>query len=88
MPNVKMISIHRREVGGYADACWLQFACDNPTDPAVVNVMQHDPHLRAVVHAHIAKQSAPPGVDKASGAKSGACNPAKAQASTTTTGSC
>jgi len=49
--HVKIICVHRREVGGYADACWIQFCCQNPSDPAVVGAMANDQHLRAVVEA-------------------------------------
>jgi len=59
-PHVKIICVHRREVGGYADACWIQFACENPSDPAVVGAMAQDPHLRSVVEAYNSKRLSVP----------------------------
>jgi hypothetical protein len=50
-PQVKIICVHRREVPDIAEAEWIRFACENPTDVAVVGAMAHDPHLRAVVEA-------------------------------------
>jgi hypothetical protein len=54
--NANVICVHRIEVGGYQDAMWLKFCCENPADTTVVAEMAHDPQLRAVVEAHLAKQ--------------------------------
>jgi hypothetical protein len=55
-PQLRMITVHRREVPDLAEAEWIRFACENVSDPTVVAVMAQDPQLKAVVEAHQAKQ--------------------------------
>ena len=58
-PNVNVVCVHRREFGGYADACLIDFVVNHPTDPVSVSVIKRDPHLRELVAEHVAKQNKP-----------------------------